>query len=427
MLDVQMKTIPGNINVHVIPTNKFKTVLVTVLSRQHLSRQWASKTALLPSVLERGSTNYPTYRDLMVRLEELYGAGFSSDVLKKGEQQVLSFSLEVINDLFAPGQELLRQGLSMMNSIINQPLLENGGFKGEYVDQEKGQLVKEIKGVINDKVNYALERCVQEMCDREPFGIFKYGSVEEVEQITPEDLYTYYGKLMAENPLDIYFVGAVDPQDAFTLAEEVFARPNGKIMGKLPPHMVKLVPEQVRYHEEKFPVNQGKLTLGYRTNTAYGDEDYGALLFYNGVLGGFPHSKLFQNVREKASLAYYAFSRLEKHKGIQLIGSGIELQNYDRALEIIMEQVEQLRKGEISNEEMENTRRGLISQYKLIADSPYSMLAFSVDGLLAGRQDEVDYFIHKLESIGIEDVVAAANKVYLDTVYFLSAEEEVTG
>lgn len=421
---VEKKTIPGDIDVYVIPTDKFKTVLVTVLARQLLSRDSASKTALLPSVMERGSRDYPTYRDLMIRLEELYGAGFSSDVLKKGEKQVLSFSLEVINDFYAPGKDMLRQGTDILRSVLHRPLLENGGFKQEYVEQEKEQLAKEIKGLVNDKVNYALERCVQEMCKDEPFGVFKYGSLEELECITPPSLYDYYQDLLAHNPLDIYIVGAVQAEAAFDLAEETFARANGQRRREIPPDQVHKVPTEVRYQREELPVNQGKLTLGYRTNTAYRDDDYVALLFYNGVLGGFPHSKLFQNVREKASLAYYAFSRLEKHKGIQLIGSGIEMENYDRALEIIMEQVELVKKGEINHDEMENTRRGLINQFKLIADSPYNMLGLSLDGLLGEKQAGVDYYLSKLEEVKVDDVVAAAHKVHLDTVYFLCAEGE---
>jgi len=421
---VEKKTLPGQIDLYVIPTNKFKTVLITVLIRQFLSRELASKTALLPAVMERGSRDYPTYRDLMIRLEELYGAGLSSDVLKKGEKHVLSFSLEVINDLYAPGGELLRQGISVLHSVLNQPLLENGAFKHEYVEQEKEQLAKEIKGFVNDKLNYALERCIQEMCDKEPFGVFKYGSVEELAKITPRDLYAYYEQILTENPMDIYIVGEVEPDVAFGLVGEAFGHRDGQRRREIPPDTVQNIPAEVRYHEERMPVSQGKLSLGYRTNTAYRDDDYAALLFYNGVLGGFPHSKLFQNVREKASLAYFAFSRLEKHKGIQLISSGIEVENYERALEIIMEQVKNIKKGEISGEEMENTRRGLINQFKVVADSPYSMLNLSLDGLLGGKDEGLDYFLRKLAEIEVDDVVAVANKVYLDTIYFLRAEEE---
>jgi predicted Zn-dependent peptidase len=150
-------------------------------------------------------------------------------------------------------------------------------------------------------------------------------------------------------------------------------------------------------------------------------------MFYNGILGGFPHSKLFQNVREKASLAYYSFSRLEKHKGIQLIGSGIEVKNYQQALEIILEQVELIRKGKITREEMENTRRALISMYKVVGDSPYNLVNFYMDGLIGEREEGIDYFISKIEDVREDNVVEVAHRVHLDTVYFLRSQGEERG
>lgn len=423
MISLDSKTLPANIRVHMLPTAKFKTVLVTVLLQQVLEKKLAAKTALLPAVLERGTTNYPSYRDLKMRLENLYGAELSTDVVKKGERQVLSFSLEVVNDKFAPGENLLREGLLILRDVISDPYLENGVFKKEYVRQEKEQLAKEIQGLINDKVNYALERCIQEMCPAERFGVYKYGTLEELEGITPEELYTYYCSLIRKNPLDIFVVGDIDTDETFELIREAFNFQRDPEPAVLPPVEVYNIPAEVRYREEKLPVNQGKLTLGYRTNTSYSDEDYVGLLFYNGILGGFPHSKLFQNVREKASLAYYSFSRLEKHKGVQLIGAGIEVKNYQQALEIILEQVELIRKGKITREEMENTRRALISMYKVVSDSPYNLVNFYMDGLVGKRDERVDYFIRKIEDIREEDVVAAAHKVCLDTVYFLRSEE----
>ena len=151
------------------------------------------------------------------------------------------------------------------------------------------------------------------------------------------------------------------------------------------------------------------------------------MLFYNGILGGFPHSKLFQNVREKESLAYYAFSRLAKHKGIQLVGSGIEVKNYERALRIIQKQVQSLKKGEISHEEMENTRMALISQLKILGDNPSSLVSFFQDGLMAEREDEIEDMIRGIERLGKDDIVEAANKVALDTVYFLRSEDGKEG
>ena len=412
---------PENISVHLLPISKFKTTLVSVFLQQVLEKDSAAKTALLPAVLKRGTEQYPTLRDLKIRLEELYGAVLGADVVKKGERQVVSFSLEVINDKYAPGEKLLQQGLAILREVIAAPFLKNGGFHGDYVRQEKEQLAREIQGLVNDKVSYALERCVQEMCAGERFGVYKYGSVEDLQPISAGGLYGYYQNILKDNPLEIFVVGEIDAEKTFLLIRETFnLERNGKPAG-LPPVEVKRIPEKVAYKEEKLPVNQGKLTLGYRTNLTYRDEQYPALLFYNGILGGFPHSKLFQNVREKASLAYYVFSRLEKHKGIQLIGSGIEVDNYQRALDIILQQVEAIKKGQISREEMENTRRGLINQYKIIGDSPHSLVGFYLDALIGERPEEVEYFIEKIAKITPEEIVDVAEKVCLDTVYFLSS------
>jgi predicted Zn-dependent peptidase len=348
-------------------------------------------------------------------------------VIKKGERQILSFSLEVVNDKFAPGENLLRQGLLILRDVISDPFLENGVFKSDYVYQEKEQLAKEIKGLINDKVGYALERCIQEMCPAERFGVYKYGSIEELERVSAEGLYEYYRSLLKENPIDIFVVGEVDPKETFDLIQETFNLPRSGEPVRFLPVEVHNIPGEVRYHEEKLPVNQGKLTLGYRTNISYRDEEYVPLMFYNGILGGFPHSKLFQNVREKASLAYYSFSRLEKHKGIQLIGSGIEVKNYQQALEIILEQVELIRKGKITREEMENTRRALISMYKVVGDSPYNLVNFYMDGLIGEREEGIDYFISKIEDVREDNVVEVAHRVHLDTVYFLRSQGEERG
>jgi len=423
LLVPESKTLSTNTNLHLIPVQKFKTVLVAVFLQQALEKETAAKTALLPAVLERGTRHYPTYRDLRIRLEELYGAELSSDVIKMGERQVLAFFLELIHDRFTPEKDLLRQGLNILKSVITEPFLEGGAFKSEYVKQEKEQLAKEIQGLVNDKVNYALERCIQNMCAQERFGVYRYGRVEDLDEITPESLYEYYRYLLETKPMDIFVVGDIDPKDSFSLLEETFCFSRHQDLAQLPKVELGKMPPEARFWEERLPVNQGKLTLGYRTGARYGDEDYPALLFYNGILGGFPHSKLFQNVREKASLAYYAFSRLEKHKGIQIIGSGIEIENYAKAREIIEEQVKNIQAGEISSEEMENTKRGLINQLKNIGDSPSSLLGFFYDGIVSQCEESVESLMAKIESVKPEDVVEVAQKIALDSVYFLRSTD----
>ncbi len=416
---LQSKALTGNINAHFFPTDKFKTVLVSVIIQQTLEKNLAARTALLPAVLERGTSRYPTFMDLKRELEMLYGTSLASDVLKKGERQLISFSLEVINDRFAQGEQLLNKALSILGSVLSDPVRENGSFQKEYVVQEKEQLGKEIQNLVNDKVSYALERCIQEMCRAEPYGVYKYGDLESLEEVDPQGLYSYYRDVFASCPLDVFVVGDLDAGDVFRQLEETLAFPRAAQAAYLPPLDKGPFPLEQRHKVEELSVSQGKLTLGYRTQTTYGDDDYPAMLFYNGILGGFPHSKLFRNVREKASLAYYAFSRLDKFKGIQLIGSGIEVDHYQQALDIIQEQVDLIRQGKISAEEMENTRRGLINQLKVVADSPFRLANYFLDTLIGERPEGLEDFIRRLERVSSDEVVEAAQKVGLDTIYFL--------
>ncbi len=416
---LQSKKLTGNIQAHLFPTKKFKTVLITVFIQQALEKDSAAKTALLPAVLERGTSNYPTFMDLKRELEMLYGASLGSDVVKKGERQVVSFSLEVVHDRFTPGEQLFKEGLSILKSVLTDPLLDNGSFKQEYVEQEKDQLRKEIEGLINDKVSYALERCVQEMCKQERYGIYKYGDAETLKVVSPRELYSYYQELFRRSPVDVFVVGDFEPEEAFRLLEQSLVFSRSSTSSSLPFIEQNHFRKEPLQHVEKLPVNQAKLTLGYRVNTVYQDEDYPAMMFYNGILGGFPHSKLFQNVREKASLAYYAFSRLDKLKGIQLIGSGIEVDNYQKALDIIQEQVDSLKQGKITSDELENTRRGLINQLKVIADSPFALVNYFLDALVGQRRGNVEDLIGEIERVQAKDVVEAAQKVSLDTIYFL--------
>ncbi|NLC11487.1 MAG: insulinase family protein [Firmicutes bacterium] len=419
---VQIRELSGNTRIHFLPTEKFKTISVIVYLQQQLQEETATATALIPPVLERGTQKHPHRRDLKRTLDNLFGASLGGDVLKKGERQVLHFSLNMINSKYVKdGATLFEDGLHLLKEFLAEPVLEGNGFKRDYFNQEKEQLEKEIKSLLNDKVNYALERCVQHMCSDEPFSVYKYGRVEDLPGIEPDYLYDYYCQLRQSNPMDIFIIGEFDVSHVSAQLEHILEdlRPKGEEKKLKPAAGHHVVVGEVKYVEEELPVSQGKLTLGFRTHTPFLSEDYFPLLFYNGILGGYPHSKLFQNVREKASLAYYAFSRLEKHKGIMLIGSGIEVDNYHKALDIIRLQVEEMKKGNISHEEMENTRLALLNQLRMIEDNPFSLANFYHDGAIVEKKLSLSDFKEALKKVRIKDVVRVAEKIQLDTVYFL--------
>ncbi len=356
---------------------------------------------------------------MVITLENLYGADIITEVLKRGERQIVQFILEIVNPVYVQGNgSLEKKGLEVLKDILTNPVVEGDGFKESYVNREKEILVNQVKGLINDKVTYAMERCIQEMCREEDYGVYRLGRLEDLEHMDSSELYSYYQKFLNTAPMDIFVLGNVDTEQTLSLMEETFNFSRGD-MFPLEPTLVYKDVEEPRYVEERLEVNQGKLTLGYRTNTLVKDEDYYPLVMCNGILGAFPHSKLFQNVREKASLAYYASSRLEKDKGIMLIASGIETGNYEKALEIIQQQVESMKSGEISEEEFESTRVGLINSVKVMDDSPYQIISRYLSGIISDRQETQEEIIEQINRVRVEDVVRAADKIQLDTIYFL--------
>lgn len=421
---IYSEQLPNGIRVNFIPASKFKTISFGLFLQQELREDLASKTALLPSVLERGSRRYPDTLTLRRELEQLYGAELSTDIIKKGERHLIACSLEMVHEQYVGEKEsLLSKGLSILGSVVGEPLVEEGGFKQDYVNQEKDQLRQEIKGLINDKALYALEKCFATMCAKERFGVFKLGTVAGLETVTPATLWEYYQEIFAQNPMELYVVGDLEPERVFEAAREALQYRRRPCRDGLAPAEIYKEPGELKEKVETLPVNQAKLVLGYRTNISYGDPLYCPLLIYNGILGGFPHSKLFMNVREKAGLAYYVYSRMERHKGVMAIAAGIDSADYEKARGIIEEQIDAMAAGRISDLELENTRRGLVNHLRTVEDSPYQMINFHLDGAIGGKNYTVAELIGEIEAVTPGDIKAAAGKIRPDTVYLLRGRQ----
>lgn len=411
----------NGINVYKINQNRFKTNTINIFFHDSLTKENASLNALMPAVLRRGCERFPTLRDIALYLEELYGAVFDCGVAKKGERQIIQFYAEYISDKYTLEDEgLLDKVFSLLLEIITQPVLVNGVFKEDYVTSEKENLKRLIESRVNDKVQYAVERCFEEMCTEEPFGIYDYGSIEDIEKIDSKALYQHYTKALQTMPVDIYFTGDIDNSKIIELSEKLknLERTNIKNVGI---GEIDKDVKEVKIITEKMNVNQGKLTMGFRTYIAPGSKEYYSLMVYSTVLGGGMHSKLFQNVREKASLAYYAFSRLEKFKGLMVISSGIESENKDKAIDIINKQLEDIKKGKISDYEYDSTLKSIETGIKSLKDSQLQMVDFYMSQDLTGQGDNFDTLVEKVKKVTKEDIVKAAKNIKLDTIYFLTS------
>lgn len=410
--------LPGNLRLALNSNQKLKTILIKVYLTTNLD-EGVTRRALLPMVLQRGSRSLPDMQALSRYLESLYGAGLYSSVMKVGEWHVLKFQLEVVNERFLPGETgLFRRALEFLHDLLFDPLVVNGGFRADYLDQEKQNLRRIIDSLVDEKAAYAAHRCIEEMCRQEPFRLHEQGRVEDLEGVNAENLYQDYRDLFDLFPLAVYVTGDIDIDATRDVLTGVFTEAR-RGTTELSPVPAPVRVEAVREVEERMDVNQGKLVLGFRHGVTYGGDDYEALLLMNGILGQGSHSKLFQNVREKASMAYYAHSSLERTKGLLFICSGIAVDNYRDALRIILEQVEAMRQGNFSAEEMDATVRTIINQNLMLEDNFSALAEADFVRSLHGCSLDLPTFRKKLEQVPRGAIVEVARKLQHDTTYFL--------
>ncbi|MHA0856029.1 EF-P 5-aminopentanol modification-associated protein YfmF [Paenibacillus sp. CMAA1364] len=414
----------GGIRIHVMPTKRFKTFAISLYVGTPLSEETVTSTALAPFVLRRGTKSYPETTQFRERLEQLYGAGFGFDVYKRGDYQIVAFRMDTINDSFVSSDEsLLESSFAFLGEVVTHPVLENGHFKDAYVQAEKENVRKKMESIINDKIRYAAERCLEEMCRDEPYRLHPLGRSEDLDAITSESLYNDYKTWLAQSSIDLYVVGDTTLEEIEKLVEQCFNVGSTTPIAYAP-HQPIRKENEVRTIVEKLDVNQGKLNLGLRTTITYADDAYASALLYNGILGGYPHSKLFLNVREKESLAYYASSRYDGHKGLATIQSGIEVQNYEKAVMIIKNQLEDMRTGQISELEMSQTKAMIRNLLLEMDDSAFEMISFDFNRQLSGKDRTVLELVEQVENTTVDDVHAAAATFDLDTIYFLKGQKE---
>ncbi|WDH96012.1 pitrilysin family protein [Paenibacillus urinalis] len=408
-----------HIRIHVLPTKRFKTFAISLYVGTPLKENTVTSTALIPFVLRRGTESYPETIQFREQLEELYGAGFGFDVYKRGDHQIIQFRMDTINDSFVQSSEsLLDRSFSFLGEVVTSPAKENGKFRSSYVQAERETVRKRLESIVNDKMRYAAERCIEEMCKNEPYRLHPLGERSELDQINAATLYSSYEEWINNAGMDLYVVGDTTLEEVEGLVQKYFHLNRD--------HSLEYKTEaghhdrrDVQTVVEKLNVSQGKLNMGLRTSITYGDDQYASALTYNGILGGYPHSKLFVNVREKHSLAYYASSRYDGHKGIATIQSGIEIPNYEKAVEIIHQQLADLKAGVISDLELNQTKAMIRNLLKEIQDSAFEMISYDFNRVLSGKERTTQELLEQIEALSKSDIQKAADTFELDTIYFL--------
>ena len=328
-MDYINKELKKGIKFHFIKNDKFKTNLIAIFLTTPLNRKTVTKNALIPTILRRGSESLDTQDKISKTLEEMYGAAFDCGIDKKGENQVLKFYIEVVNDEFLPNEaeNLYQKSLKMIFDIVFKPLIKNDSFNSEYLEQEKSNLNQIIDAKKDNKGRYALERCMEETNKERPSGLYKYGFAEDLENIDSKNLYSHYQELISKCKIDIFISGKLEENQAEENIENLIKDLKEREPDFIKPEFMENEEIQEKEIQESLEVTQGKLVLGLKIKNSKEDEQY-AIMLYNSILGGSANSKLFQNVREKASLAYTANSSYMRLNNEIFINSGIEIENY---------------------------------------------------------------------------------------------------
>ena len=408
-------------------SDKFKTACMSINLLTQLKRETAAMNALIPAVLRRGTTRYPDMEQLSRRLDELYGAAIEPVVRRVGEVHCLGFFASFPEPAFLPGGEaLLGEMSSLMAELLISPATRGGLLLPQYVDSEKEKLLDLIRSRVNEKRSYAVQRCLEEMCCYEDFAVSRFGDIPECESIHYKKLSRYYRELLRKSPVELFYCGRAkleDVEDAFR--DALAGMPRGEIDYDIGTEIrMNAVEAEPRYFEEHMDVTQGKLVLGFRLGECMEEPDRAAIHVFNAVYGSGATSKLFLNVREKLSLCYYASSAVILRKGLMIVSSGISFENFEAAKTEILAQLEAVRNGDISDDELLWAKRSVASDLRAALDSQGELEGY----WLSQAIDGVDYSPLELaelcENVTKEDVMAIAKSVELDMVYFLCGEDE---
>ncbi|MBP8640562.1 MAG: insulinase family protein [Oscillospiraceae bacterium] len=416
-----------NVVLTCLQTDKYKTGCLSINLLTPLNRETASKNALIPMVLCRGSASLPDMAAISSRLDSLYGARIKPVIRKKGEIQVIGLYADFADDAFIPEQSsILEQITELMGEMLLMPKTHGGLLTKEYVESERDKLLELIRGRINDKRGYSVQRLFELMCAMETYSTDKLGSESEAESITASELTRHYHDTLASSPIEVFYCGSCEPsrvKTAVTAALASLTRSDEEPDLGTDIRMNSLE-EAPRYFEDEMQVTQGKLAIGFRLGECMDEPNVAAIKVFNAVFGGSVTSKLFMNVREKLSLCYFASSFIDMHKGILAVSSGIEFEKYDAALSEILSQLEAVRNGDISDFELSSAKSSIANDYRTIEDSPVALEDFYLNQALIGPDCTPPELAALAEDITLEEVVQIAKGVECDAVYFLRGAKE---
>lgn len=425
MADFINKSVGNGIEILSVPANQFKTNEIALSFFMPLKKETAAVNAIVPMLLSRCSADYPSLLKLNTRLAQLYGAELLPSVSKMGELQQLKIGITALDDRFSlDNEKISTECVKLLLSLFFEPALdENGCFIKENIETEKRVLTEKIESEENEKRLYVLRRAEEVMFEGEPYAVNRYGSREDVSEITPEAAFEAWKNILKSAKVLLTVVGSFDSAEAEMLLKDRFSAVE-RDFKPLPDTVIKPEVEAVKTIEERIDVKQGKLVMGFRVDADPKDDKLSAAMrSFSDIFGGGPYSKLFANVREKMSLCYYCSSRYTRLKGFIMVQSGCEEENMEKAQKEILNQLEEIKNGNFDYE-FNSSKIGLTDAINSVCDAPESLEAWYTNQCLSSRYKSPAESAAENNSVTKEQIMECAKRVKLDTVYKLVSTKE---
>lgn len=399
-------------------TDRFKTGILSVNLVVPLAGNVAEKS-LLPSLLCASCAEYPDLLSLNRKLAELYGAELTPSASKHGENLVLRITMTMIGDRFAlDGESISVECARLLCKALFEPNVENGAFRPDEVAREKRIRLDRIEALKSSKRAYAQKQMLELMCADEAYSLSVLGEEEDISALTPEQLYASWQDLLKTAFVQLQVVGDLEVEPITALFREYFDRVEDR-------HVVRgetvVIPfaKTVKRGEEEQDIAQSKLVMGFRCGMHEPFENYAAMRTFTDLFGGGTYSRLFVNVREKQSLCYYCAARLTAAKGILTVQSGVETGNAERAEKEIRKQLDEMKAGGVTAEDLEKSKRSMEDFFLSVFDTPEEL-----DGWLFSQVTDDEFqtpedLVADMKEVTVEQVIEMANNISLDTVFLL--------
>lgn len=407
---------------YIIPSKKFKNITISLKLQNELTKDTVTKRTFLSFMLVTGTEKYPSTQLFSQYLENLYGMGYGTNVGTKGASHIININSVCINEEYLPYKEdLLTKQIEILNDVFHHPFVKNGQFDQKMFDIKKREVKDRLIANKDDKFAYGLEKLFEYMGRDQYLGISTTGYLEELDQITNEELYAYFLKCIQEDEKSVYIVGDVDESIIDVFKEKLaFEKTNIHFSSA---YQFQSSRKDILEIIEKQDITQAKLNMGYTVDSYFNSENHYACTVFNALFGGFSQSKLFKVVREKHSLCYYVSSSYDAFNGIVVVNAGIEGQDYQKTRELIQQQLKCIQNGEISDEELQITKMMLKNAYTKVKDEPISMISLLFNRHMTDKTESDEDYLNKILNVTKEEVIAVSQTMKLDTIFLLTGRD----